>query len=128
MNKESAIAQQPGFAIWEEIVEDPRFRDLWWVEIDWTYNGMFVGEEPAEMLQQVKAYGAAFWALENGSNVDWLLNYEGGSFLLPASEALEQELRVRGVSYQTLGGGDTHLPAAAGAQLGMRKGQRQRPR
>jgi hypothetical protein len=60
----------------------------------------------AQQSNHLKAYGAAFWALENGSNVDWLLNYEGGSFLLPASEALEQELRVRGVSYQTLGGGE----------------------
>ena len=30
----------------------------------------------------IKAYGIAFWSLENNQEVDWLLNYKGGSFLL----------------------------------------------
>jgi hypothetical protein len=53
----------------------------------------------------LKAYGAAFWALEQGISVDWLLNYRGGSFMLPASPSARQELRVRGVSFETLNGG-----------------------
>jgi len=60
----------------------------------------------AEQSNHLKAYGAAYWALERGQNVDWLLNYEGGSFLLSASAALEQELRVRGVSYKTISGAE----------------------
>ena len=52
----------------------------------------------------LKAYGAAFHALEQGRQVDWLLNYRGGSFLIPATPALEEELRVRGVSFEKLGG------------------------
>lgn len=55
----------------------------------------------------LKAYGAAFWALENGTDVDWLLNYRGGSFLIPASSELEQELILRGVSYEHASGGQT---------------------
>ena len=31
----------------------------------------------------LKAYGVAFWVLENGVEVEWLLNYRGGSFLMP---------------------------------------------
>ena len=54
----------------------------------------------------LKAYGGAFWALGQGTNVDWLLNYRGGAFMMPSSPALKQELRVRGVSFTTLGGGD----------------------
>ncbi len=52
----------------------------------------------------LKAYGAAYWALGQGTAVEWLLNYRGGSFLIPASAAMEQELRIRGVSYSALGG------------------------
>ena len=53
----------------------------------------------------LKAYGAAFWALEQGINVDWLLNYRGGSFMVPASPSVKQELRVRGIAFETLNGG-----------------------
>jgi len=28
----------------------------------------------------LKAYGIAFWTLENSLSVNWLLNYRGGSF------------------------------------------------
>jgi hypothetical protein len=48
----------------------------------------------------IKAYGAAYWVLQRGIDVDWLLNYRGGSFLTKASDSLENELRVRGVSFQ----------------------------
>ena len=31
----------------------------------------------------LKAYGLAYWALQRGQQGEWLLNYRGGSFLLP---------------------------------------------
>jgi hypothetical protein len=52
----------------------------------------------------LKAYGLAYWVLDHGSQVEWLLNYRGGSFLMEQSAATERELRVRGVSYQSLSG------------------------
>ena len=52
----------------------------------------------------LKAYGAVYWALERGVQVDWLLNERGGSFLAPASEAFAAELRVRGVSFEVVDG------------------------
>ncbi len=61
----------------------------------------------ASQSNHLKAYGATYWALQQGHTVDWLLNYEGGSFLMPARPALGEELRVRGVSYQTLSGSRT---------------------
>ena len=50
----------------------------------------------------LKAYGIAYWALENGLEIQWLLNHEGGSFLLPDAEAIRKECLIRGVRYQRL--------------------------
>ena len=52
----------------------------------------------------LKAYGLTYWVLQQGIEVDWLLNYRGGSFLMGAFPELEQELRVRGVYFEKLGG------------------------
>ncbi len=40
-----------------EIYEDDRFKDMWWLEINWAYNGMFSGEGPKEMFKKLSAYG-----------------------------------------------------------------------
>ncbi len=50
----------------------------------------------------LKAYGAAYWALSKGIPVDWLLNYKGGSFAFKHAPQLENELIVRGISYQVI--------------------------
>jgi len=55
----------------------------------------------------LKAYGAVYWSLERHVEVDWLLNYRGGSFLLVQENRIESELRVRGVSYEILSGAET---------------------
>ena len=55
----------------------------------------------------LKAYGATFWALERSVDVDWLLNYRGGSFLMVRQADIEAELRIRGVSYEILNGTQT---------------------
>ena len=54
----------------------------------------------------LKAYGAVYATLQEGQTVDWLLNYRGGSFLTDATDAVRSELRVRGVSFRTIGGGE----------------------
>lgn len=48
----------------------------------------------------LKAYGIAYWSLQRGVNVEWLLNYRGGSFLMTAFPGLEEECRLRGVTYE----------------------------
>ena len=58
----------------------------------------------------LKAYGVAFWVLEQGQPVDWLLNYRGGSFLISSFSGLEQEFQVRGVQFD-------RISAAESAQL-----------
>ena len=50
----------------------------------------------------IKAYGIAFWSLENNQEVDWLLNYKGGSFLLLNNKQLQNECIIRGVSYHII--------------------------
>ncbi|HQG46377.1 MAG TPA: asparagine synthetase B, partial [bacterium] len=54
----------------------------------------------------LKAYGLAYWVLDHGVHVEWLLNYRGGSFLMEDSPAIERELRVRGVSSTLLSGAE----------------------
>ena len=50
----------------------------------------------------LKAYGLAFWALNQNINVEWLLNYRGGSFLLDEFSEITEVARVRGVTYETI--------------------------
>ncbi len=63
---------------------------------------------PMDLKQadHLKAYGVAFWALERTINVEWLLNYRGGAFLVDYYTAVETELRLRGVSFESISAGD----------------------
>ena len=59
---------------------------------------------PMDLKQNdhLKAYGFAFWALNQNINVEWLLNYRGGSFLLDEFSEITEVARVRGVTYETI--------------------------
>ena len=50
----------------------------------------------------LKAYGIAFWILENELEVDWLLNYNGGSFIIKEIKEIKLECTYRGVSFEIL--------------------------
>lgn len=50
----------------------------------------------------LKAYGLAYWCIKQQTEVDWLLNYRGGSFLVKQQKAIEDELKIRGISYEIL--------------------------
>jgi hypothetical protein len=50
----------------------------------------------------LKAYGVAYWVLQNDLEIEWLLNYRGGSFLLPHLKLIEEECLIRGVSYEVV--------------------------
>lgn len=50
----------------------------------------------------LKAYGITYWVLTKGQKVQWLLNYRGGSFLLPDGEVIRKECQIRGVSYEVV--------------------------
>ncbi len=59
---------------------------------------------PMDLAQtdHLKSYGVAYWALEKGINVEWLLNFRGGSFLMKSFAGLESECLIRGVSVENL--------------------------
>jgi hypothetical protein len=56
----------------------------------------------------LKAYGVSFWALENTIVIEWLLNYRGGSFLMPHLKTIEEELILRNVKYEVLAEGQVN--------------------
>jgi hypothetical protein len=53
----------------------------------------------------LKAYGVTFTALGAGLASEWLLNYRGGSFLLPDLPSLRREAALAGVHAEPLDGG-----------------------
>ena len=59
---------------------------------------------PMDQTQKnhLKAYGIAYWSIKGGLEVDWLLNYKGGSFALKYAKAVEAECNIRGVTIQIL--------------------------
>lgn len=56
----------------------------------------------------LKAYGITYWALDKSYKVNWLLNYRGGSFLLPDAEQIRRECQIRGVSFEVLSDGEAN--------------------
>lgn len=57
--------------------------------------------------EHLKAYGITYWSLDQQLKVKWLLNYRGGSFLLPDTEEIRRECTIRGVSFEVLSDGAT---------------------
>lgn len=66
--------------------------------------------QPAQLLipmdrgqtNHLKAYGLAYWVLQKDIEISWLLNYRGGSYLIPYHESFEKECKLRNVSYQVI--------------------------
>lgn len=52
--------------------------------------------------EHLKAYGITYWTLERQLKAKWLLNYRGGSFLLPDAEDIRKECQIRGVSFELI--------------------------
>ncbi|MFB6257683.1 MAG: asparagine synthetase B [Flavobacteriales bacterium] len=57
---------------------------------------------PMDQAQKdhLKSYGVAYWVLQRGVEVEWLLNYRGGSFMMKNIPQIQEECRVRGVSFE----------------------------
>lgn len=50
----------------------------------------------------LKAYGVAYHALKKGYEIQWLLNYRGGSFVLPFDADGRTECLLKGVSFEVI--------------------------
>jgi hypothetical protein len=55
-----------------------------------------------QQAEHLKAYGIAYWSLQNGVSIEWLLNYRGGSFLCPNIPTLSKECTIRGVVFEVI--------------------------
>lgn len=55
----------------------------------------------------LKAYGITFWTLKKHQKVKWLLNYRGGAFLMPNTQELREECKIRGVSFEVKSDAET---------------------
>lgn len=67
-------------------------------------NAGFILLPMDEFSQQnhLKAYGITYWCLDKGYKASWLLNYRGGSFLLPDAPEIRKECKIRGVSFELI--------------------------
>lgn len=73
-----------------------------------TYASYVLIPMDAESQQNhLKAYGITYWTLSKDLKVKWLLNYRGGSFLLPDTENIRKECTIRGVSYEVVSDSET---------------------
>ena len=55
-----------------------------------------------QQSNHLKAYGIAYISIEKEIDVKWLLNYKGGSFLIKANNFIEEECKIRNVSYSLI--------------------------
>lgn len=55
-----------------------------------------------EQKDHLKAYGIAYWVLTQDVEVNWLLNYRGGSFMIKDIREIENECTIRGVSFEVI--------------------------
>ena len=64
-------------------------------------NSIFIPMDENQR-DHLKAYGLAYYTLKAGQPVDWLLNYRGGSFLIPFHNEALTECKVRGITYELI--------------------------
>ncbi len=67
-----------------------------------SFSGAILVSMDESQKNHLKAYGVAYWALDNEIVIEWLLNYQGGSFLFPQNTAIEEQLIIKGISYRIL--------------------------
>ena len=58
--------------------------------------------DDVSQTNHLKAYGITYWSLQKGNTAKWLLNYQGGSFLLGDNEATRNECKIRGVTFNVI--------------------------
>ena len=68
-------------------------------------NSILIPMDDAQ-TNHLKAYGLAYITLKNDTEIDWLLNYRGGSFLVEYTPKLENECLVRGISFEVISEAD----------------------
>ncbi len=70
------------------------------VQVAWC-NKIFIPMDHNQ-ANHLKAYGITYWILQQQQTVDWLLNYRGGSFMCDYQQKIENEMVVRGVTFEVI--------------------------
>ncbi|WP_411031699.1 asparagine synthetase B [Spongiimicrobium sp. 3-5] len=65
-------------------------------------SSILIPMDDESQINHLKAYGITYWVLTKQQKVQWLLNYRGGSFLLPDGDNIRKECQIRGVSFEIL--------------------------
>ena len=65
-------------------------------------NFILLPMDDVSQKNHLKAYGITYWCLDKQYKASWLLNYRGGSFLLPDASEIRKECQIRGVSFELL--------------------------
>lgn len=65
-------------------------------------NFILLPMDEVSQKNHLKAYGITYWCLEKQYKASWLLNYRGGSFLLPDAPEIRKECQIRNVSFEIL--------------------------
>lgn len=65
-------------------------------------NFILLPMDEVSQKNHLKAYGITYWALDKQYKASWLLNYRGGSFLLPDAPEIRKECQIRNVSFEIL--------------------------
>ncbi|UJH91163.1 asparagine synthetase B [Antarcticibacterium sp. 1MA-6-2] len=65
-------------------------------------SSILIPMDAKNQANHLKAYGITYYALANGLQIQWLLNYQGGSFLISDTESLRKECQIRGVSFEVV--------------------------
>lgn len=65
-------------------------------------SSVLIPMDAESQTNHLKAYGIAYYALQEQLEVRWLLNYRGGSFLVSDTKALRRECQIRGVSFEVI--------------------------
>lgn len=71
-------------------------------------NFILLPMDESGQQNHLKAYGITYWALDKQYKASWLLNYRGGSFLLPDAPDIRKECQIRGVSFEVLSDGQAN--------------------
>lgn len=65
-------------------------------------NFLLLPMDEVAQKNHLKAYGITYWVLDKQYKASWLLNYRGGSFLLPDVPEIRKECQIRGVSFEVI--------------------------
>jgi hypothetical protein len=71
-------------------------------------NFILLPMDDVSQKNHLKAYGITYWVLSKDYKASWLLNYRGGSFLLPDAPEIRKECQIRGVSFEILSDGEAN--------------------